>query len=359
VSIGERDEINFRKFKATRRKSVSLSSQALIKTGYLRAGEQFPLVIEPQVEDVNPVSWAASNRSYIEEQLLTHGAILFRGFKMDGIDRFEQFARAISPCLLDYKERAAPRKEVGKNVYTSTEYPADQHIPLHHEMSYSHNWPMKLWFFCAQAADQGGATPIADDRMVVQKIDPKIKEIFLRKKVMYVRNYGDGLDLPWQDVFQTNDRAIVENYCRQAHTEFEWKDGNRLRTRQVRQVMVTHPKTGATVWFNHAHMFHVSNLSVAVRESLLAEFAEEFLPRNAYYGDGSQIESSILEEIRETYRQSAVVFEWRQGDVLMLDNILASHGRHPYVGPRKILVSMAELFTNETLSVGGNHRIDI
>lgn len=351
--MDERDESNFQKFKATRRKSVSLSSQALIKTSYLREGDQFPLIVEPQFEDVNAVSWAASNRSYIEEELLKHGAILFRGFKLDS-ERFEQFVRAISPCLLDYQERAAPRKEVRKNVYTSTEYPADQHIPLHHEMSYSHNWPMKLWFFCAKAAEQGGATPIADDRVVVNKIDPKIKEMFLRKKVMYVRNYGDGLDLPWQDVFQTSDRAIVEKYCRQANTEVEWKDGNRLRTRQVRQVVVTHPKTGATVWFNHAHLFHLSNLADAVRESLLAEFSEEYLPRNAYYGDGSQIESSVLEEIRETYRQAAVVFDWREGDVLMLDNILASHGRHPYAGARKILVSMAELYTNEPLSVGGN-----
>ena len=360
MSIEEHDQINFRKFIATRRKSVSLSAQDLIKTGYLREGEQFPVVITPQVEDVNLVQWAASNCSYIEDKLLSHGAILFRGFKLDGVVGFEQFARAISPSLLDYKERAAPRKEVGKNIYTSTEYPADQHIPLHHEMSYSHNWPMKLWFYCAKAAEQGGATPIADDRVVVEKIDPRIKEIFLRKQVMYVRNYGDGFDLPWQDVFQTTDRAIVEDYCRRAHTEVEWKDNNRLRTRQVRQVMVTHPKTGARVWFNHAHMFHVSNLSAPVRESLLAEFGEEYLPRNAYYGDGSRIESSVLEEIRETYRQAAVVFEWREGDVLMVDNILASHGRHPYAGPRKILVSMAELYTNDTLFESGTQlQIDI
>jgi alpha-ketoglutarate-dependent taurine dioxygenase len=172
---------------------------------------------------------------------------------------------------------------------------------------------------------------------------------------MYVRNYGEGLDLPWQDVFQTNDRSVVENYCRQANTEFEWVDGNRLRTRQVRQVMVTHPKTGATVWFNHAHMFHLSNLTTAVREALLAEFTEKYLPRNAYYGDGSTIESSVLEEIREIYRQSAVVFEWRKGDVLMLDNILVSHGRHPYIGSRKILVSMAELYINQPVSVGSDY----
>jgi alpha-ketoglutarate-dependent taurine dioxygenase len=163
---------------------------------------------------------------------------------------------------------------------------------------------------------------------------------------MYTRNYSERLDIPWQDVFQTTDKAKVEEYCRSAHTEFEWREGNRLRTKQVRQAVATHPKVGETVWFNHAHMFHVSNLQPAVRESLLADFKEEELPRNAYYGDGSPIESSILDEIRGIYQDEAVTFPWREGDILMLDNFLSSHGREPFVGPRSIVVAMAELFTN-------------
>jgi alpha-ketoglutarate-dependent taurine dioxygenase len=339
----------FSKFKAVRRKAVSLSQEALVKTGYLAEGEKIPLVMEPAVENVNLQSWAQSHRELIETELLRHGAILFRNFKVGEVGGFEQFARTISPDLLGYLERAAPRKEVGSNVYTSTEFPADQHIPLHHEMSYSHNWPTKIWFYCVKAAQQGGATPIVDDRKVFKRLDPKIKEVFMRKKVMYTRNYSERLDIPWQDVFQTTDKAKVEEYCRSAHTEFEWRDGNRLSTRQVRQAVATHPKVGETVWFNHAHMFHVSNLQPAVRESLLAEFKEEELPRNAYYGDGSPIESSILDEIRGIYQDAAVTFPWREGDILMLDNFLSSHGREPYVGPRSIVVAMAELYTNTNI----------
>ncbi len=33
----------------------------------------------------------------------------------------------------------------------------------------------------------------------------------------------------------------------------------------------------------------------------------------------------------------------REGDILMLDNIMTSHGRMPYEGPRKVLVGMTEL----------------
>jgi alpha-ketoglutarate-dependent taurine dioxygenase len=349
MSGANRRELHIDQFKADRRKVVRLSERDLIKMDYLDPDRRFPLVIEPQDASLDLTAWGASSRMLIEHRLLEHGALLFRGFKVDGASGFEQFACAISGELLDYQERAAPRREVGARVYTSTEFPADQSIPLHHEMSYSHNWPTKIWFYCAQPAQEGGSTPIANDREVFNLIDPGIKERFLRKGVMYVRNYGEGLDLSWQEAFQTDDRSVVEEYCRRSGARFEWRPGDRLRTRQIRQVVAEHPKTGDVVWFNHAHLFHSSNLAPEVRHALFSEFKEDEIPRNAFYGDGSPIESSILDEIRDVYRRSAVIFEWRAGDIMMLDNFLASHGREPFVGPRQILVVMAELYTNHNV----------
>jgi alpha-ketoglutarate-dependent taurine dioxygenase len=96
------------------------------------------------------------------------------------------------------------------------------------------------------------------------------------------------------------------------------------------------------VWFNQAHLFHISSLEPDVRESLLLSFREEDLPRNAYYGDGSRIEDDVLDEIRDVYQQEKVVFAWQEGDILMLDNMLMAHGRTPFIGQRKVLVGMAE-----------------
>ena len=164
---------------------------------------------------------------------------------------------------------------------------------------------------------------------------------------MYVRNYGDGFGLPWQQVFQTNLRSEVERYCCQAKIECEWKQENRLRTRQVRPAVRIHPKTGEAVWFNHAVFFHISSLQDSTRESMLAVIGEVDLPFDTLYGDGSPIESAVLDEIRAAYRQETTAFSWQRRDILMLDNMLVAHGREPFAGPRQVVVAMAEPCTGE------------
>jgi alpha-ketoglutarate-dependent taurine dioxygenase len=213
-----------------------------------------------------------------------------------------------------------------------------------------HRWPMKIWFFCVQAAEQGGETPIVDIRRVYDLLDPKIRERFIRKKLIYARNYIEGLDVSWQSFFRTTDRSVVEDYCRKVSMDFEWKNGSSLRTRQVCPAVVKHPKTGEMVFFNQLQLHHVSCLEPTVRESLLSVFREEDLPRNVYYSDGSRIEDSVVEEIREIYQKIAVNFRWREGDVLMLNNMLTAHGRNPYTGPRKIVVAMGEMMGEEVIS---------
>ncbi len=334
----------------TRRKVISLSAVKVVTTGYLDQARATPLVISPHVADVNLVSWIESNREYLDEQLLKHGAILFRGFPLDSVEKFSQATKAVAPELLNYSEPSSPRSEIKNRVYTSTEYPSSQWIQLHNEMSYSHQWPKKVFFFCQQPAVTGGETPIASSREVFLHIDVEIRDCFIEKQVMYVRNFGDGLDLPWQHVFGTTDKSAVESYCRAAHIEFEWKTSDRLRTRQIRQSVLRHPMTGELLWFNQVHAFHLASLEPTIRQSLLAEMSEREVPRHAFYGDGSPIEDEVIAHLREAYRQVLVAFPWQQGDMLLLDNMLMAHGRAPFTGARKILVAMSGLFSARAIN---------
>jgi alpha-ketoglutarate-dependent taurine dioxygenase len=319
----------------------SATAPPLLTKSFLSSDNRLPLVVKPNGDqdfDLQLDGLCVWVHAYLPK----FGGMLFRGFRVDSTEAFERMVKQVTPDLLGYEFRSTPRSHVANRIYTSTEYPAHQHIPLHNENAYTTEWPMKIWFYCAVAAQEGGMTPIADSRDVFNRIPAKIRNRFIEKKVMYVRNYGNGLDLPWQKVFNTSDRGEVDRFCRRAGIQQEWKEDGELRTRHVCQAIAVHPQTGETVWFNQAHLFHVSNLEPGVRESLLEAVSEEDLPRQTYYGDGSPIEDSVLDEIREVYRSVAVEFFWQAGDVMLLDNMLAAHGRTPFKGPRKVLVAMAE-----------------
>jgi len=319
---------------------VSVSRQELIRTTYLQTGQALPLVVEPNLDAVDLCLWAKNNKDFLERTLNQHGGILFRGFDLGSQNDFEQAVNSMSVELMHYMEGATPRVQLSENIYTSTEYPSNQSIELHNELSYVTTWPGRVWFFCITPSPEGGETPIADIRQVLKRIDPRIVEQFQKKGWMLVRNFGNDMSLSWQSVFRAEDRATVDAYCRSAQVEVEWVDGQHLRTRQVRPALAKHPHTGEMIWFNHICFWHISTLEPHVRDSMLAFFKEEDLPYNTYYGDGSPIDASVIEEIRNAYRQETVVFSWREKDLLMLDNMLVAHGRKPFAGPRKILVAM-------------------
>ncbi|MCO8162807.1 TauD/TfdA family dioxygenase [Pseudomonas sp. 21LCFQ010] len=301
-----------------------------------------PLIIQAPEPGLDLLEAFAELKPLVDRHLIESGGILFRGFEVAGNEAFREFAASFGHSLLNYEFGSTPRSNVTKGVYTSTEYPAHQSIPLHNEQAYTLEWPMKIWFYSVIPAETGGETPIADSREIYRRVPVAIRERFIDKRLMYVRNYGNGLDVDWSQVFNTEDPAVVEAYCRAHNIQCEWKDDGELRTRQICQSVARHPVTQDWVWFNQAHLFHISNLQPEVRESLLDIVDEEDLPRNVYYGDGSPIEDSLLDEIRGVLDECTISFPWLKNDVLMLDNMLAAHARSPFTGSRKVVVAMAQ-----------------
>jgi len=343
-------ESSLRKILQKKREEINLTDFQLTTSRSLSPGQFLPLVIEPAMAGVNLASWAGNNKDYLGRELAKHGALLFRNFAVDSPAKFEAFARAVSADGDLFDEYGdLPREDRGAKVYGSTPYPADKAILFHNEGSHTHSFPMKIFFYCVKAAEKGGATPLLDCRKTYQTIDPAIISRMTEKKLMYVRNFIPGLDVSWQQFFQTMDKKRVEDYCRKALIDFEWKEGTQqLTTRQVCPAVARHPQTGEMLFFNQLQLHHISCLDPDVRASLLSMFREEDLPRNVYYGDGTRIEDAVVAEISAIYEQQAIRFQWQAGDVIVVDNMLTAHARDPFEGTRKILVAMAEVVLPKT-----------
>ncbi|TDQ00511.1 TauD/TfdA family dioxygenase [Labedaea rhizosphaerae] len=291
------------------------------------------------------------DRDSLRKQLLTHGALVFRGFDTVDVAAFEAAVRAMSGEPMVYNERSSPRHAIKGNVYTSTDYPADEEIFLHNESSYQAAWPRLLYFYCEREPTSLGATPLADVRKVYQSIDPSVREEFQRRGWMLTRNYKPAVGVPWPEVYGTQNQSEVDRYCADRGIETEWLGPDQLRTRAVRRPSYAHPDTGEDVWFNHITFFHISTHDEEVREGLLAMFGEDGLPLNTYYGDGAPIPDDVVAHLRECYRAQWCRFDWQQGDVLVVENMLTAHAREPYTGPRRIAVAMCEAHVSDYLKV--------
>lgn len=288
------------------------------------------------LRQTSPFNWSSAL-----EQLQSAPALLFPG-ALSGEADFERLVDEAPVAVLDYEqEQSTPRTEVAEGVYTSTEYPADQAIFLHCEMSYAAHWPTRLLFYCPQPATAGGATPLADTQQVLQAVGSERVEEFRRRGLLYLRNFGGRFGPSWQKVFATGEKEGVESYCRAHGMEFEWR-GQELQTRRRAPALLQNPEGEGELWFNHLALFHSSALPPRTRASLTRMLGETGLPQNVLFGDGEPVPDEVVEAVREAYRGATTRFDWQRGDLLLLDNRRMAHGRDPFQGERRVLVAMFE-----------------
>jgi alpha-ketoglutarate-dependent taurine dioxygenase len=300
------------------------------------------LLIERQSGECDLAAVAQEHAAEWNARLLEHGAILFRGFAVSSVPAFERVVKALAKDRLDYVYGSTPRHAVGDRVFTTTEYPPSQEIPLHNENSYQREWPLKIAFCCLRPASDGGETPIADMRRVNDAIGRELLDLFESRHVKYIRHYSPSVDVPWQQVFRTDDPAVVAAFCAQHGIEHEWLDAQTLRTTQICQGTALHPLTGERVFFNQAHLFHASSVGADVERSMMELFGADRLPRQTYFGNGEEIPATSLARVRAAYNQSSFVFQWQAGDVLLLDNMRYAHGRRSFKGTRRIVAALME-----------------
>lgn len=282
-------------------------------------------------------------RESVGQQLLKHGALLFRGFSLHDASDFKRCAESFGAKPFGYVGGNSPRTSVAEDVFTSTEYPSTEIISLHNEMSYLPAPPPRLFFFSLQPAERGGQTSLAHARDVMRSLPAEVVARFEKKGLRYIRNFLPGMPLgrSWQQTYATTVPAEAEAKISAQGGHCTWDNRGALRVTSCAGALATHPLTGERVWFNQAEQWHPSALGEQVRTLLHKVAGRTGFPHDCQYADGEPIEEEALQGIREALEHNKLLFDWQRGDLLAIDNYLVMHGREAFSGKRTTLTYLS------------------
>lgn len=313
--------------------------------GILVEENKYPMTItfkEGSMEEF--LAYYEENKEFIEDRLRNVGAIHVVGINIDNVDKFGTLMKNLCPKAPDFLDGNSSRGKYSSNVYNASEYDEASIVRLHTEFSYSNVYPKKIFFCCQNPASTGGQTTVGDCKKALELIEPEIVKAFDEKEIIYIRNLhsGGGLGPSWQEAFETEDKDFMEAYCKENGIEVSWKANGIVRLTQRRPAIRKHPVTGDRLWFNQVDQFFPAIYGEEIYETLLEMNGGEkdALPMFSRFADGTEIKKEYIENIIKVLDDITIPVPWQKGDLLMVDNMTALHGRLPFTGPRKILASM-------------------
>ncbi|MCX5330566.1 TauD/TfdA family dioxygenase [Streptomyces sp. NBC_00140] len=289
-----------------------------------------------------PEAWSAEHRDELRAAVAEHGSLLVRGLGLSDPGSTAAVLTRLADSLMPDREPFAPRRSYTDGVYSSSKWPPNQQMCMHHEMSYALEFPALLLFACLEAPASGGATALADSQAVFDALPPELTGRFEREGWVLTRTYHDEIGASVAEAFGTDDRTAIERYCRAQAIDFAWQPDGSLRTQQHRGAVLDHPGNGRRCWFNQVAFLSEWTMEPEVREYLVDVYGPDGLPFNTRFGNGDPLDEDVVRTINKVYETHTVREPWRSGDLLLVDNIRTAHSREPFEGPREVLAALAD-----------------
>ncbi|MFD3808925.1 TauD/TfdA family dioxygenase [Streptomyces sp. NPDC058611] len=287
-----------------------------------------------------PADWAAEHRDALRATVNEHGAVLIRGLGIRDPSQVEEILGRLEAPPVTEREAFATRSAYANGVYSSAQWPSDQPMCMHHELSYTVPFPSLLLFACLSEPTSGGATAVADSAEVLDALPPAVSERFAREGWLLARSYGNDIGASTAEAFGTDDPHLIEDYCRTHAITFAWQPDGTLHTRQRRSAVLRHPASGRHCWFNQVAFLNEWTIDPEVRDYLVSEYGAAALPFNTFHGNGDPVSPETVQTINAVYETHTVSRPWQDGDLLILDNLRTAHSREPFQGPREVVVAM-------------------
>ncbi len=223
-------------------------------------------------------------------------------------------------------------------VFSANEAPADVTIFLHHEMAQTPFYPSKLIFFCQVAAGQGGATPVCRSDILWERLkaeqgmfaaDCETKGLRYTNVMPGEADTESGMGRSWQSTLSVDSRKAAEVRLAKLGYTWEWQANGDLS--------VTTPVLPA--------VRRLANARTSFFNQLIAAFNGWKDTRNdpsraIRFGDGSLFNPTDVAAASAIADELTFDIPWQQGDIVLVDNYVAMHGRRTFEGTRKVLASL-------------------
>ena len=305
-------------------------------------GEPFPLVLEcgDPVGLGAATAWVSARRRDLVAQAARHGAILFRGFPLRTAEDFDRFVAAFDLPNFAYDESLSNAVRVNRTprVFTANEAPPSVTIFLHHEMAQTPVHPSRLFFFCEQAAESGGATPICRSDVLWERLaarcpafarDCEAKGLRYSNVMPAESDATSGMGRSWQHTLRATTREQAEARLRGLGYTWEWLADGSLRATTPVLPAVRTLADGRKVFFNQL---------IAAAKGW--KDARNDPSKSITLGDGTPLDREAVQAATELGDELSFDIPWQTGDVALVDNYVAMHGRRTFAGTRKVLASL-------------------
>lgn len=309
-------------------------------------GQVFPLVLANQTKAATlneSTAWIAERRQSLIDQAATHGVILFRGFPLKNANDFDQFITAFGLENFPYDESLSNAVRVNRTprVFTANEAPPSVTIFLHHEMAQTPVYPSRLFFFCEQASETGGATPVCRSDALWDKLaaaKPEFARNCEAKGLKYTNvmpaanDAASGMGRSWQSTLAADDRPAAEARLKKLGYSWEWLEDGSLRATTPVLPAVKKLKNGRTSFFNQL-----------IAASKGWKDSRNDPSKAIRHGDGTPLDQEAVALAAQLGEELSFDVPWQTGDVAFVDNYVAMHGRRTFTGTRKVLASLTAM----------------
>ncbi|MGI9414785.1 MAG: TauD/TfdA family dioxygenase [Hyphomicrobiales bacterium] len=322
----------------------------------------FPLVIEADGDaPADLVDAVARNADRVRGHLFDAGAVLLRGFHSASAGDFEAALAALglNPTG-DYLFGIAKRERHSGAAFTSTTWSKRAILPPHTEMAYMRRRPSWIAFYCAAPASRYGETPCFDMAAAYRALPSRLAELLRDATATYTRRIPKvrgrfGYQRTVAETFGTEDRDEISTLCKDLDVIPRWIAPDLLEAVTHVDAVVRHPSSGAlclNAQFTEPAAFRYLFRRFADRFTLSERCLQEALlfgaglvrggTHQSIRIDGRRLAARDVRTIYDCMFGASAIFEWRRGDLLLLDNIRSGHGRLNVVGPRQILTCFGD-----------------